>query len=152
MTIIAFDHRYVVADSMATQGTIRNLRPAEKIIVRENVAFAMSGSVPLFEPMIDWYLSGHKPEGMPKLSDDDHHSTLFVFRDGCATFYKTELPYGETYEPPMAWGVGADIAIGAIDAGANVRKAVEIAIAGSVWLGGPVQVIDLHELQKGKAA
>lgn len=152
MTIIATDGYRVAADSLATFGTCRSLKPAEKLKIEDGIVFAMSGSVPLFDPLIAWYLDGAKPDEMPKVDDDDH-STLFVFSgERQAAFYKTELPYGETVTSfPMAWGVGSEFAIGAMDAGADVENAVRIAINRSVWLGGAVQVIDLSTLQE-KAA
>jgi hypothetical protein len=151
MTIIAWDSRYVMADSMATNASKR-VANAEKLVVRNSTVYGLTGAAALFEPMIAWHIAGADPATVPKGRDADDDATLFVFSTERAAFYKTELPFAEDFRSsPMAWGIGSEFAIGALDAGADLKTAVEIAIKRSVWLGGPVQIIDLESL-KAEAA
>ena len=152
MTIIAWDGRYVAADGLATSHSTRCLHPAKKLIVEDGLVFGFCGSLALHAEMLSWFRAGKKADDMPKCSESNN-SVLFVFDGGpAARFYKTELPYVEEQEPPFAWGYGAEFAIGAMDAGKGAAEAVEIAIKRNVWLGGPVQVIDLHELRRQEIA
>lgn len=151
MTLLAWDGISVATDSMIAFGECRHLHTVEKIRVRNGIVFGFTGTGPLFEPMIAWYFAGCKPEDVPKGRDDEFDSTLFVFNDGKAHFYKTELPYPNEQFAPMAWGVGAERVQTALDCGINLRTAMEKAIAREVWLAGPVQIIDLQSL-KAEAA
>ena len=68
------------------------------------------------------------------------------------TSFTPKMPYPEEYFAPEAWGVGADYALGAMDSGADAKMAVERAIKREIWLGGPVQVIDLRDCVQGRLA
>jgi hypothetical protein len=153
MTVIAWDGRYVAADSLKCFGSSRNTKPCQKIMVREGIVFALTGSAALFEPMIKWYLSGKDPEKMPACGDDYKTTKLLVFEGGeTASFYMPGLPYPDEFSAPDAWGAGADFAIGAMEAGKSAAEAVAIAIKRETYCGGPVNVIDLLEIQKDREA
>lgn len=153
MTIIAWDGRRVAADSLATRSGLKSTT-VEKLKLHEGRVFGLTGAASLFEPMIAWFLAGAEPGSVPKARDANDDATLFVFNaDGTAWFYRTELPYGEEAHAPSAWGVGAECAMVAMDCGVDLKTAVEKTIDRHVWLGGPIQVIDLHEIQnKAQAA
>lgn len=147
MTCISWDGRHVMADSMATNGA-KNIGGVDKLVVRGDHVFGLTGAAALFDPMIGWYIAGADPLTIPKGRDAADDATLFVFNENRAAFYKTELPYAEDFRAcPMAWGIGAEFVLGALDAGADLKTAMEIAIKRSVWLGGPVQIIDLQSLK-----
>lgn len=146
MTTIAYDGRYVAADSQVCFGACRGAKSVQKIKVRGSVAYACTGHGALFDPMIVWFEMGAKPEDKPKVSDDKN-ACLLVFSDGKCRAYKSDLPYPEELFGPDAWGSGAEYAIGAMRAGASAEHAVRIAIECDVYSGGPTQVIDLYDLQ-----
>lgn len=147
MTVIAYDGRFLAADSLKCFGSCKDAKPYQKIMVRNGVAFACTGSAALFEPMIKWYLDGKDPEKLPPCGDQYKDTKLIVFDGETASFYMPGLPYPDEVSAPDAWGAGADVAIGAMEAGLDAAKAVEIAIKREAFCGGPVQVIDLLNLK-----
>ena len=151
MTAIAWDGRYLASDSLVCYGSSRGSAPFKKIRTCDGVAYALTGSSALFEPMITWIQSGAHPSDKPICSDEHAKTLLLVFRDNRCFGYRADLPYPDEFSAPDAWGVGADFAIGAMEAGKNAVEAVEIAIRREVYTGGPVEFIDLHELQKAEA-
>jgi hypothetical protein len=152
VTLLAWDGISVATDSLITFGGCKHLQTIEKLRVREGIVFGFTGVGPLFDPMIKWYLDGHKPEDVPRGRDADDDSTLFVFKGGKAHFYKTELPYANEQFAPMAWGVGDERVQTALDCGIDLVTAMQKAIAREVWLGGPVQIINLSSLKMEMAA
>lgn len=152
MTVLAWDGRYVAADSLECYGSCRSAKPIQKLRQRGSTIFACTGTGALFEPMIEWYLGGRKLDELPKADDRDKDTKLLVFENGKAWVYSPSLPYPAELHAPDAWGVGADMAIGAMEAGASAEKAVEVVIKREVYCGGPIQVIDLEALQKLEAA
>jgi hypothetical protein len=152
MTVIAWDGRYVAADSLKCYGSSRAMAPVQKLRVRDGIVFACTGSGALFEPMIQWYLAGKDPEKVPPCGDDHKGTTLIVFTSEGACFYKLDMPHPEELSAPDAWGAGADFAIGAMEVGADAKTAVEAALRRETYTGGPVQVIDLAELRNAEKA
>ena len=143
MTTIAWDGKSVAADSQCTYGSYISPVNYRKLIKRDGIVFACTGSGPLFSPLVDWYLSGHDPKSCPTATGD-YTSTLLVFRDGKAFMLKTEMPYPEEMHAPDAWGAGAEFAIGAMHAGADASRAVEIAIKCNPYTGGEVLCFELE--------
>jgi hypothetical protein len=148
MTVIAWDGRTVAADSLKCYGSSRAMAPVQKLRVRNGIVFAMTGSGPLFDPMIEWYLKGADPKAVPECGDEHKGTALIVFKPDGAAFYKPSMPYPDEVSAPDAWGAGADFAIGAMEVGADAKTAVEAAIRREAYTGGPVQVIDLLQLQE----
>lgn len=147
MTVIAWDGRLVAADSLACYGTCRAAAPVQKLRQRGSTVYGLTGSGALFEPMIEWVEKGADPASAPTASEKHKDTRLIVWRDGACYCYTLDMPYPEELFAPDAWGIGADLAIGALEAGADAAKAVEITIKRETHTGGPVQVIDLHALK-----
>lgn len=146
MTTIAWNGHVVAVDSLVTAGSI-NVGSAEKVRTRGITAYALAGTAALFEPMIAWAEVEFALDKKPVAEGDDAETTLFVFRGNQCWMIKPKLPYLEEMTAPDAWGAGAEIAIGAMDAGASPERALEIACRRSVHTGGPVRSIDLRKLQ-----
>lgn len=152
MTLIAWDGRYVAADSQMTYGSTRASGEYKKIRKKGNTVYAFTGTAALFDPMIVWFEQGAKPEERPIFADDDGRSTLIVWRDGKCHSYKIETPYPCECFAPDAWGVASDHALGAMDSGTTAIKAVERAIEREIYLGGPVLWVDLQPKRRQLAA
>jgi hypothetical protein len=153
MTVIAWDGRFVAADSLECYGTVRSSRAVQKLSERNGFVFACTGSGALFEPLINWYVAGCKSDAVPSCGNDGKDTKLVVFRpDRRAFVYSPNMPHAAELFAPDALGCAADMAIGAMEAGASAARAVEISIKRVVYVGGPVQVIDLDELRKANAA
>lgn len=152
MTVICWDGRFVAADSLESYGSCRSVQPIQKLRVRKGIIFACTGTGALFEPMIEWYLGGRVLDALPKTGDSHKDTKLLIFEAGRAWVCSPDLPYRAELFAPDAWGIAADMAIGAMEAGATAEQAVEICIKREVYVGGPVQVVDLSEIQKEIAA
>jgi ATP-dependent protease HslVU (ClpYQ) peptidase subunit len=149
MTLVVWDGRFIAADSQVTVPGDMRMKPYKKIIIRDRLVFACLGVRNLIEPMIEWYLDDETgPEDMPKVINDEDHTTMVVWSDGTCEIFATDMPYPDAIREPTAWGCGRDFAIGAMDAGCDAKRACEIAVARHALLGGPVQVIDLLQLQE----
>lgn len=150
MTVVAWDGRYVAADSLEVSGSSRCTKPVQKIEVREGTVYAVSGAAGLHKPLIDW-IHNHAadPEKKPVVHEQHQDTTVIVWRDGRCFAYDLKMPYPVEYFAPEAWGCSsaAHHVIGAMDSGVNARTAVERVIIRNAAVGGPVQVIDLLELQ-----
>lgn len=152
MTVICWDGKTVAADSLECYGSTRSAKPVKKLQAREGMVFACTGTGALFDPMIRWYLTAGLEKPIPPCGDSHKDTKLLVFKGDRAWVISFDLPYPAELHAPDAWGVGADMAIGAMEAGATAEKAVEVCIKREVYVGGPVQVIDLLEIQKMEKA
>jgi hypothetical protein len=139
MTTIAWDGKCVAAESRKTLESF--LFPADynKIEQRGEEVFAHCGVSALFMPMIEWYLAGAIPKDYPTGGD----IWFLVFRKGRAFCFTPNTPYPDEAHAPFGWGSGGVYAIGAMRAGADARRAVEIAIECDIESGGRINVMDL---------
>jgi hypothetical protein len=148
MTVICWDGATVAADSLECYGSTRSAKPVQKLRERKGFIFACTGTGAMFEPLIEWYLNDCPKDQIPQCGDSHKDTKLLVFKGGKAWVLSADLPHPAELYAPDAWGVGADMAIGAMEAGATAAQAVEICIKREVYVGGPVQVIDLTQIGK----
>lgn len=142
MTTIAFDGRTIAADGMRTWGSeIRGLS-FQKLRTRGGCIFGFTGLAPLFDMMIDWHLAGAHVAQLPQLHGDNIWTLIIIDREGLGKYTNT-CPYVERFEPPIAFGAGDDYAMGAMLAGADARRAIEIVSGLCNHTGGKIQVIDV---------
>lgn len=152
MTTIAWDGKSVAADSMMLAGN-GQIRPgsASKIARVGDTVYAITGALALFWPLIHWHSEGAKIGAKPGISEKDGAS-FFVFKKGKCFCYPADSAYPDELFPPDAWGYGGDFAIGALMAGADARKAVEIACLVNPHTGGSVEIVDLSFQRRGEAS
>jgi hypothetical protein len=145
MTTIAWDGKSVAADSRKTFGVFPSPSNYSKLIIKGDIVFACTGCMPLFAPLVDWYLAGAVAKDCPRpaFNEIDNDTVLIIFREGRAFRLTVSVPYAEEVHAPIGWGSGGEYAIGAMRAGADTQRAVEIAIECDIQSGGPVEVIDL---------
>jgi len=151
MTVIAWDGRTVAADSLCRFGCYRGPMPVEKIVKRNGVVFGITDYSSWFDAWIGWYFNGQDPKEVPECKLTSGTGNFLVFKDGRAYACTYDLPYLQEVGAPDAWGSGCEFAIGAMKAGKNAKEAVEIVIECNPDSGGPVQVIDLLQLQECEA-
>jgi len=99
----------------------------------------------MFQPLINWYKGGRKQKDRPQVGED-YWACLWVFDpDQGALWFKNPMtnPYPEVLNFPNAMGSGATYALGAMYAGADLVKAVEIASKLDIYTGGEIQLIDI---------
>jgi len=149
MTVIAWDGRYVAADSYTESHNVKHMVYEPKLTVRGSVIFATVGWAGLKHAWIDWLDAGADPKDTPVHGASDNDIGCFiVFENGKCWVYSKLVPYPVEERAPYAFGTGEDFAIGAMMADASAERAAEIAAEISVGCGGPIQVIDLHSLRE----
>lgn len=144
MTTIAYDGRTVAADSMGVSGAYRVPGAYQKIRRVGERVYGLAGYPGWFDAWIRWYEDGADPKSAPHCNiESDNTGSFIVFERGRAFVFTSHVPYPSEIFAPDAWGSGCDFAIGAMKAGADARRAVEVAIDCDPHTGGEVQVIDL---------
>lgn len=136
MTVIAWDGKTLAADR---QGTNCGMRlPATKLFkLADGTVVAGTGVLAAVHRMKQWYENGADVSNYPdcqKTSDD--WCRLVVVKPGGSVFCYEGQPVAIPSESvPAAWGSGRDFAMGAMLAGANAVRAVEITNTVSVDCG-----------------
>lgn len=148
MTTIAYDGRFVCSDSLQGSGSYNEATPAIKLRIDGAKVYAITGFFSWFDAWIDWHKSGANPNDTPVYKGGNSESTFIVFEAGRCFMYTHELPYADEQYAPCAFGSGWKYAVGVMQHGGSAREAVEICTKIDPHSGGPVQVIDLHEIQK----
>jgi hypothetical protein len=157
MTTIAVDSKgFVAADGLITWGDDIVCRTADKLRVRHGRIYGLTGTGPLFEPLIKWHAEQEAdPDKLPKVSGDNGWMLIIIERPGLVSKYSHTCPYVEAFEPPIAFGAGLDLAKGAMLFGASAEEAVELVAANTGHTGGRITVLNIAEalgLQRLEAA
>lgn len=135
ITVIAWDGSTLAADSLGCINGRRVDPPFKKIReVRQNVFAAISGGAGAASKFFKWAQEGANPDDWPSFSGG---GAFLLIENGIGTAYD-EDGAANTVDAPFAFGVGGDLAMGAMAAGANAIKAVEIAVRYSVDCGAPI--------------
>ena len=141
MTTIAISKTEVAADGQRTWGgEIRGL-DHEKLKVMGDIIYAFTGLAPLFQPMIDWHNKGALVADLPGGIDKDDGWTLVVISAAGICKYTQSCPYPEYFDAPIAFGAGADYAIGAMWHGATAEEAVSHVARHTNHTGGKITVM-----------
>lgn len=151
MTIICWKDGVLAADSLMLLGTCKAKTTVKKIRYEgDGQTFACTGTAAMFEPMIAWIKAGAKPAEVPKPSEKHADTRVLLFESGRCFSYQPNLPWPDEQFAPDAWGAEADFALGAMAAGATAEEAVQLAIENTNTVGGPVEIIDLHQIEQRK--
>jgi len=152
MTTIAWDGVIVASDSRMVTGDY--CCPGEKKKIKRvgEWLYAISGYGAWFDAWISWHQDGCDPRNTPPcVIPEGSTGNFLAFKNGECWHCTKGLPYMQELKAPDAWGSGYQYAIGAMLAGANAARAVEIAIMADINSGGPVHafadlcVPPLHE-------
>jgi hypothetical protein len=154
MTVIAWDGRYLAADTRETLGYSGIAQaPKTKIICSKSVAYASEGRIHHRHllAMISWWQEGADPARMPfhgHGEGKDAGMIVVVGKDQqCALSYVS--PYAHDLIAPWACGCGCDYAIGAMECGVAAMEAVRIACKHDSRCAEPIDFIDTEFLEKG---
>ena len=130
MSVVVWDGKTLAADKQGTVGevaiTVTKLWKLEDGTIVGAVGDAFEGI-----GLKDWFASGADPDKW----DPDNETMLIVAKDGECKFCAQIPVFIPVEDPFMAWGAGADIALGAMMMGANAVKAVGIVCSLSVSCG-----------------
>lgn len=153
MTTIAFDGRFLAADSRAVAGDCILPQDIKKIAISADskLAYAHSGYHAFFAPWIAWHDAGQDPKHPPANSLDEGSGNFLVFSNSggiiVGHLYGLKIPHPVAVGCPDAWGSGSSFAIGALRNGASARQAVSIAADCDPFSGGEVVVVDLKTME-----
>lgn len=136
MTTIATDGLTVAADSRSMRGDVIVSHHAVKLHRQDDGSVVgCSGRTPDCETFRAWLKDGGK---RPKPTGG--FSALHVRVDGSVWLF-TEVGEGCRVDVPAAIGSGAEFAVGAMLAGADPEKAVEVAGKRDPYTGGRTEVM-----------
>lgn len=141
MTIIVWTPQAMAADSLACRGDTKMfLRKMHRV---GNEVIAAAGTSDYAEAMFSWYRSGARIEDFPKYQEKEDYSILVVGTARRVVHYdRTPYPV-ELRMPFAAFGSGREVALGALEMGADAYKAALVACK---WAAGCGGAIDLEAL------
>lgn len=142
MTTVAYKDGVMAADSKVTQGR-STITFMDKIIQKNGYVFGISGCPAACTRVVDWVAE----HGLYEADNSRHKRGDFDI----LVWYKNQLysldnelyPIRLNKNKPHTLGTGADVAMGALMAGATVKQAVEIAVKIDVYTGGKIKVVTL---------
>lgn len=149
MTTIAYDGRYLAADSAMRMGSYRCPKGVKKIRRHDDCIYAITGYQAWFDAWINWHLNGADPAAIPPsdLPAGQTGNFLVMSRYGLSC-YSSGLPYPMPVDAPDAWGSGCEYAIGAMLHGASAQEAIAIAIAANPDTEYPIITYDRETLDR----
>ena len=167
MTVIAFDGRYIAADSQVTQGNRRSSTVWQKLLIEDGVVFGFTGFAQNFDDeLIDAYLSdfseyervrnGHgrwclapkKGSKMQGFLGDSDQGALIVFDRGKLLQFNGHN-HGHPNSAPAAFGSGEAYALGAMSIGASAMAAVRAASRWDLHCSGDILYVDTKKINAG---
>lgn len=146
MTIIAYDGKSIAVDSLECNDPIKFTLNKYKLFSDGilHSLYLWYGEYSLGLRLVDWHRSGADISKWPSRQYTDEWTGLIVVNFNIdhrlidMVEYEQE-PYPEhIYSPIIAWGSGKELAMGAMAAGANAKRAAEIACELCPTCGGPV--------------
>jgi len=146
VTTIAYRAGVMAADSRAYSGGSKAIGTKMKIRRLDDGTLlgVSSNQVGLPEALANWYAGGCKAEDAPKPASLEF--TLLAVKPNGDAYYATDalLITGPLRAESFAIGSGSQAAQGAMHAGADALRAVEIACMVDAWSGPPVVWLSHH--------
>jgi len=140
MTTVCFDGKVLAADRAQFEDDVI-VSEGPKIARRDadGALIGVAGSGALSARFVRWFLSGGQSDP-PSLGEDDTHNAeaLIITKDGSVERH-FRLGWHQVHGPHFAIGRGAELALGAMDAGASAELACQIATR---RVGGNADMID----------
>src|ERR1700750_2398012 len=145
MTIIAWDGKRLAADSLMTIGGTRaGMHDKVKLHRFEDKAalYASTGAAGWLGELTSWGAQGAQASEPPWTARAPRDSGVILrVMDGICHMLTPEHPYWVACEPGCdAWGSGAELAIGAMEAGFDRLNAATVAVRRDTGCGGAVTV------------
>lgn len=141
MTTVACDRATMACDSQITSGGVKSR--GRKIYTAKGALIGFAGNVEMGALFVQWY-RGNRSEPPPMWdsmwdSEHDDFSAIVLLPSGKILEYGTKLVAMQVEEKFHAIGGGADMAIGAMEAGVSPIKAVQICCRRSDGTSGRVR-------------
>lgn len=136
MTTIATDGKSMAGDGMSSRDSlITAVRSVKVERLSDGRIVGAAGDKPDCARFRKWLCDGGQA---PKFKD---FAALVLHPDGSLVYHTESDISGTATEAPNAIGSGAEIAIGAMEAGATPEQAIQIAAKRNAWTGGLITVV-----------
>ena len=144
MSVIAFDGKTVSADKQSTSSGLRTtVNKLIQLVSGEVVGF--TGTIDKGLSLVDWYVSGGDKSKFPEFQKTDDWVRLVVFNRHERFYYESTPERITILDEKIAFGCGRDFALGAMEMGADSRRAVEVACKHSVDCGMGITTFSVIE-------
>jgi len=147
MTTIAWKDGILCSDRQANAGDARKLCEKLWVVKGTDYAVAITGSLSAGIRFCEWLKNGARKEDTWALDDDSEAVVLNAYT-GKVVAYDSNMVPMPVMDKFDAWGSGADFAIGAMTAGVDAVRAVEIASQHDTGTGNGLAVINLNKDEK----
>lgn len=152
MTTIAYCGRFLAADTRGTYGNDGICQAVcHKLRIENDVAFSATGRIAdaWLTALIEWWEIGADPASMPPRGSDEEVGNFIIVNGIGARSLTYGTPYPQEMGKPVAWGSGANYAIGAMEMGADAMRAVLVAMKHDGPTGGDIEFIDMEDIGSG---
>ena len=135
MSIIAYDGKTIAADKQATYADVKETTYKIKKLANGDIV-GFTGTLSKALMLVKWYEDGSSPKKYPKFQEGDDWIRFVVFKtNGKILYYESTSEPIEVLEEKIAFGCGRDLALGAMEMGADAVTAVKVASKYSVYCG-----------------
>jgi ATP-dependent protease HslVU (ClpYQ) peptidase subunit len=145
MTTIAFDGKTLAADSKVTMGNgalALNGEAVKLIRGKKGHLGAWCGVADISTAVfLEWVRTGC--EGDPPRPPMDETTYILVSPNGRVLEFHHQVTFDSFHKGFWAWGSGAELALGALAAGASAKKAIQVAAQFDTATGGTVRCVNL---------
>lgn len=141
MTVIAWDGKTLAADRQITSGYTKNKR-ITKIRKYGNVLCGVTGETKYADALFKWVEGGRIKERFPSFSDDNQVMLVVIDDKDLIEYWSSTFETKYPRDERTSWGSGKELALGAMAAGADAKKAAEIAREYDLYCGGGVDVVE----------
>lgn len=144
MTVLAFDGKTLAADRQAESGG--HTTTMRKILrCQDGSLVGIAGHAAHGMRLLRWAVEGFDPAAFPVHKDDNDCAHLYrVMPDGKILVYENTIEPLRLLDSMFAGGCGRGLALGAMAAGADAKRAVEIACEHHAGCGRGVDVLALE--------
>jgi hypothetical protein len=150
MTTIAYDGRYLAADTLAHRHNTPSNLLTPKIDMCEGFAYAVGGCwLPMLGTLIAWHRAGGHPAAFPNLGDLKGGLLVVELATGRLWVASSECHWLDEEAAPYTCGSGGDYALAAIDCDRNAMEAVQVASNRDLHTNDVIDFIDLQWPEKG---
>jgi hypothetical protein len=150
MTTIAYDGRYLAADTLAHRHNTPSNLLTPKIDMCEGFAYAVGGCwLPMLGTLIAWHRAGGHPAAFPNLGDLKGGLLVVELATGRLWVASSECHWLDEEAAPYTCGSGGDYALAAIDCDRNAMEAVQVASNRDLHTNDTIDFIDLEWPEKG---
>lgn len=133
-----------------SQKKLRTSSSVKKIRVVGNACVGATGDPYDCETFMDWWEAKQRNPKIEYISHrlSDTFEGMVIYADGTIETYCDRSSSSlKTFQAPFAIGGGCEIALGAMHAGADAKRAVEICCQIDPGCGGEIMIVTLEELQ-----